>query len=143
MVIIDSDKPSRDVIASIVKPFADTIKIEGSVDDFGEGLKIFQKSSANIVILEVSDLDRGVEEIQYLLTNHPKLSVIVSSTEQSTEWILKLMRAGAVEYLLRPISQEELIQALTKVGRFWFTKPVVETKSGKIIAVYYPTGGQE
>jgi len=141
MVIIDSDKPSRDVIASIVKPFADTIKIEGSVDDFGEALKIIQKASANIVILEVSNLDRGVEEIQYLLANHPKLSVIVSSTEQSTEWILKLMRAGAVEYLLRPISQEELIQALTKVGRFWFTKPVVETKSGKIVAIYYPTGG--
>ena len=141
MVIIDSDKPSRDVIASIVKPFTDTIKIEGSVDDFGEGLKIIQKTSANIVILEVSDLDRGVKEIQHLLTNHPKLSIIVSSFEKSTEWILKLMRAGAVEYLLRPISQEELIQALTKVGRFWFTKPAVETKSGKIIAVYYPTGG--
>ena len=130
MVIIDSDKSSRDVIASIVQPFADTIKIEGSVDDFGEGLKIIKKASANIVILEVNDLNRGIEEVQYLLTNHPKLSIIVSSFEKSTGWILKLMRAGAVEYLLRPIAQEELIQALTKVGRFWFTKPAAETKSG-------------
>ncbi|MDD2320221.1 MAG: AAA family ATPase [Geobacteraceae bacterium] len=141
MVIIDSDQPSRDVIASIVRPFADTIRIEGSVDDFGEGLKLIQKTSANIVILEVSDLNRGVEEIQYLLANHPQLSVIVSSFEKNPEWILKLMRTGAVEYLLRPIAQDELIQALTKVGRFWFAKPPTETKAGKIIAVYYPTGG--
>jgi pilus assembly protein CpaE len=141
MVIIDSDKPSRDVIASIVRPFADTIKIEGSVDDFGEGLKTIQKTSANIVILEVNDLNRGIEEIEYLLANHPHLSIIVSSFEKNPEWILKLMRAGAVEYLLRPVANDELIQALTKVGRFWFSKPPVDTKSGKIIAVYYPTGG--
>ena len=131
MVIIDSDKPSRDVIASIVKPFADTIRIEGSFDDYGESLKTIQKTSANIVILEVSDLDRGVEEVQYLLKNHPKLSIIVSSNEKNPEWILNLMRAGAVEYLLRPIANDELIQALTKVGRFWFTSPPLKRKRGK------------
>jgi pilus assembly protein CpaE len=141
MVIIDSDKASRDAIASIVRPFADTIRIEGSVDDFGEGLKVIHRIAANIVILEVTELNRGIEEIQYLLTNHPQLSVIVSSFEKNPEWILKLMRAGAVEYLLRPINQDELIQALTKVGRFWFSKPPAENKQGKIIAVYYPTGG--
>lgn len=141
MIIIDSDSPSRDVIASIVRPFADTIRIDGSVDDFADGLKIIQKTSANIVILEVKELSRGIEEIQYLLANHPQLSIIVTSNEKNPEWILKLMRAGAVEYILRPVSQDELIQALTKVGRFWFAKPPAETKSGKIIAVYYPTGG--
>ena len=141
MVIIDSDKASRDVVASILRPFADTIRIECSVADFSEGLKIVQKTSPNIVLLEVSELDRGVEEVQYLLTNYPQLSLIVSSYEKNPEWILKLMRAGAVEYILRPIAQDDLIQALTKVGRFWFTKAPEETQSGKLIAVYYPTGG--
>lgn len=141
LVIIDSDNTSRDAISSIVQPFADTIRIDGMVDDFSEGLKVIHKTSAKIVILEVTELNRGVEEIQYLLTNHPHLSVIVSSFEKNPEWILKLMRAGAVEYLLRPINQDELIQALTKVGRFWFSKPPTDKKQGNIIAVYYPTGG--
>jgi len=141
LLIIDSDKASRDTIASIVRPFADTIRIEGSVEDFGEGLKIIHKATPNIVVLEVDNLERGVEEIQYLQTNHPQLSIIVSSFEKNPEWILKLMRAGAVEYLLRPVSPDELIQALTKVGRFWFAKPAETVKSGKIVAVYYPTGG--
>lgn len=141
MVIIDSNRPSREVIASIVRPFADTIRIEGAFETFEEGLQSVQKTSANIVILEVTDLTRGIEQIQYLLSHHNQLSVIVSSEEKDPEWILKLMRAGAVEYLLRPIAQEELIQALTKVGRFWFTKAPTETKQGKIIGVYYPTGG--
>lgn len=141
LVIIDSDKAARETIASVVQPFSATIRIEGSVADFGEGLKVIHKAAANIVILEVSELNRGIDEIQYLVTNHPQLSVIVSSFEKNPEWILKLMRAGAAEYLLRPINQDELIQALTKVGRFWFAKPPQETKQGKIVAVYYPTGG--
>lgn len=141
LVIIDSDKASREAIASVVQPFSATIRIEGSVGDFGEGLKVIHKAAANIVILEVSELNRGIEEIQYLITNHPQLSVIVSSFEKNPEWILKLMRAGAAEYLLRPINQDELIQAMTKVGRFWFAKPPAENKQGKIVAVYYPTGG--
>lgn len=141
LVIIDSDKATRDAIASIVQPFTGTIRIEGSVGEFGEGLKVIHKAAANIVILEVTELNRGIEEIQYLVTNHPQLSVIVSSFEKNPEWILKLMRAGAVEYLLRPINQDELIQAMTKVGRFWFAKPPAENKQGKIIAVYFPTGG--
>lgn len=142
MLIIDSDKASRESIASIVRPFADTIRIEGSVDDFGEGLKIVQKTSPNIVILEVDNLARGIEEIQYLHANYPQLTVMVTSYEKNPEWILKLMRAGAVEYLLRPVAQDELMQALTKVGRFWFAAPEEKQKqAGKIIAVYYPTGG--
>jgi pilus assembly protein CpaE len=141
MVIIDSDKPSRDVISSILRPFADTIRIEGSVDDFGEGLKIIQKTSPNIVILEVNNLARGIEEIQYLHANYTQLSVVVTSFEKNPEWILKLMRTGAVEYLLRPVSQDDLMQALTKLGRFWFTKPEEQKQTGKILAVYYPSGG--
>lgn len=142
MLIIDSDKVSRESIANIVRPFADTIRIEGSVDDFGEGLKIIQKTSPNIVILEVDNLERGIEEIQYLHANYPQLTVIVTSYEKNPEWILKLMRAGAVEYLLRPVTQDELIQSLTKVGRFWFAAPEEkQQQAGKIIAVYYPTGG--
>ncbi len=141
MVIIDSNRASRDVIASIIKPFADTIKTEASVESFDEGLQAVQRTTANIVLLEVADLDRGVEQIQYLLSRHSQLSVIVSCEEKDPEWILKLMRAGAVEYLLRPIAQDELIQALTKVGRFWFTKAPTDTKKGKIYGVYYPTGG--
>jgi pilus assembly protein CpaE len=141
MVIIDSDKPSRDLIAFILRPFADTIRIEGSVGDFGEGLQIIQKVSPNIVLLEVSNLERGIEEIQYLHANYSQLSVIVTSCEKNPEWILKLMRTGAVEYLLRPVAQDDLMQALTKLGRFWFVQPEEQKQAGKIISVYYPTGG--
>jgi pilus assembly protein CpaE len=141
LVIIDSDNTAREAIEATLKPFSETIAITGSVDKFSDGARIIEKNSPNVVILEVNDIQRGIQEVQFITSKFPRTSVIVSSAEKSSDWILSLMRAGAVEYMLRPITQEELKQALQKVGRFFFAKPAQETPIGKIISVYYPTGG--
>src|SRR5512139_1754729 len=136
LVIIDSDRNSRETIAAFLKPFADTIRIDGSVADFGEGLRIIQKATPNVIIIEVDDVLKGVEEITFILSRFPRTSIIVSSTVKESDGILRLMRAGASEYLLRPVVEDELMQALQKVGRFYFSKPHEERKEGKVISVY-------
>jgi pilus assembly protein CpaE len=141
LVIIDSDKTARESIEATLKPFSETITIAGTIDNFSDGVKLIEKTSPNVVILEVNDIQRGIQEVQFVTSKFPRTSVIVSSAEKSSDWILSLMRAGAVEYMLRPITQDELKQALQKVGRFIFAKPTEEVLSGKIISVYYPTGG--
>lgn len=141
LVIIDSDTTALESIEAALKPFSETISIAGTVDNFSDGVKAIEKTSPNVVILEVHDIQRGIQEVQLITSKFPRTSVIVSSAEKSSDWILSLMRAGAVEYMLRPITQEELKQALQKVGRFIFAKPAEEVLTGKIISVYYPTGG--
>jgi pilus assembly protein CpaE len=141
LVIIDSDTTARDSITGTLKPFSETISIAGIVGNFGDGTKLIEKSSPNVVILEVHDIQQGIQEVQLITSKFPRTSVIVSSAEKNSDWILSLMRAGAVEYMLRPITQEELKQALQKVGRFIFSKPAEEVLTGKIISAYYPTGG--
>lgn len=141
LLIIDSDKTSRETIEATLKPYADTIKIIGSVATFSEAALSIQRVEPNVIILELADIQQGADYIRLLLSRHPRTSIIVSSVEKSSEWILTAMRAGAVEYLLRPIIQQELLQALQKVGRFGFAKPVEEKQRGKIISVYYPIGG--
>jgi pilus assembly protein CpaE len=39
------------------------------------------------------------------------------------------------------VAQDDLIQALTKLGRFWYVQPEEKKQTGRIISVYYPTGG--
>ncbi|MBJ6751045.1 response regulator [Geomonas anaerohicana] len=140
LAIIDSEASARESIEATLKPFSETISIVGSVDNFSAGLRIIEKGSPNVVMLEVNDIQRGMQEVQHITSNFPRTSVIVCSSEKSSDWILSLMRAGAVEYMLRPITQEELKQALQKVGRFFFSTPE-KAPNGKLISVYYPTGG--
>src|SRR6266568_4906404 len=141
IVIIEPDKSMRESIEATLKPFSETISIAGTVDNFSDGIRLIEKSSPNVVILEVHVIQQGIQEVQLITSKFPRTSVIVSSAEKNSDWILSLMRAGAVEYMLRPITQEELKQALQKVGRFIFSKPAEEVLTGKIISAYYPTSG--
>ncbi|HJV64133.1 MAG TPA: AAA family ATPase [Geomonas sp.] len=141
IVIIDKDKQSRDAITSTLRPYVDTITLAGSVDNFTDGALAIQKSAPNVVILGIDNIEQGIKDVQYITLRHPRVSVIACSSEKNVEWFLSIMRAGAVEYLLRPIGQEELKQSLQKVGRFLLPTPVEEMPAGEIISVYNPIGG--
>jgi pilus assembly protein CpaE len=141
IVIIDKDKFSRDSIVSTLQPYSDSITLAGSVDNFTDGASAIHRSAPNVVFLGVDDIQQGVEDVQYITLKYPRVSVIACSSEKNSEWILALMRAGAVEYLLRPIAQKDLKQSLQKVGRFLFTTKTEELPAGKIISAYNPIGG--
>jgi pilus assembly protein CpaE len=137
IVIIDQDKLSRDSIISTLKPHAESVTLLGSVDNFADGASAIQKAAPNVVILGVQDIVQGVRDVQNITREFPQVSVIACSSQKNVEWFIALMRAGAVEYLLRPIAQEDLKQSLQKIGRLIAT----EAPAGQIIAVYNPIGG--
>ena len=141
IVIIDRDKPSRDAIITSLKPYSESITLAGSVDNFSDGASAIEQNAPNVVFLGVDDIQKGVKDVEVITLMYPRVSVIACSSEKSSEWILALMRAGAVEYLLRPIEQQELKNSLQKVGRFLFAAPAVEAPVGRIISVYNPIGG--
>ena len=142
IVIIDQDKPSRDAIISSLKPYSESITLAGSVDNFTDGASAIEQNSPNVVFLGVDDIQKGIKDVEVITLMYPRVSVIACSSENSSEWILALMRAGAVEYLLRPIAQAELKNSLQKVGRFLLSAaPAEEPPDGRVIAVYNPIGG--
>jgi pilus assembly protein CpaE len=141
IVIIDQDKPSRDAITTSLRPYSESITLAGSVDNFADGAQVIEKSSPNVVFLGVDDISKGVKDVEVITLMYPRVSVIACASERNSEWILALMRAGAVEYLLRPIVQEELKNSLQKVGRLLFGMPVAGPSAGRVISVYNPIGG--
>jgi pilus assembly protein CpaE len=141
LVIIDSDSASRAAMEAMLKPFGDTVRLMASTGDLAEGLKAIQTTNPMVVVIEVKDIDQGVRDVKSILSRFPRISVFVTSVEQSTDWILRSMRAGAIEYLLKPVESSELGEALQKVGRLWVPKPPELEKEGKIISVYNPVGG--
>ncbi len=141
LVIIDSDSASRAAMEEMLKPFGDTVRLMASTEDLAEGIKAIQATNPMVVIIEVKDIDQGVRDVKTILSRFPRISVFVTSVEQSTDWILRSMRAGAIEYLLKPVEASELGEAMQKVGRLWVPKPAELEKQGKIISVYNPIGG--
>ena len=141
VVIINSDRTSSDAIETLLRKFGDAVKVAGTAVDFDDGLRAIQTTNPNLVILKVDDIDTGTEEVKLLLQRFPRLSVYVTSTQNSSDWILKLMRAGASEYLLEPVEMYDLTESIQKITRIWSPKSADTLGGGKIISIYNPIGG--
>lgn len=143
IVIIDSDRDSRKSIETIIAPYGDKIIVNGSVDSIQDGLRAIQSTHPIVTILAVNDLDQGIKDIQSIFSIAPQNTIFVTTTEKNPDWILKMIRAGAQEYLLKPLDSNDLLEGLQKAGRLHIDRSSKKEPlaSGKIISVYNPIGG--
>lgn len=141
ILLIDSAPASISALEALQKQYGDVLKVVSVVDSYLEGLKVIQRTSPMVVILHVNDLEQGIREVSYIVSTFPRVSVFVTADNDTTEWVLGLMRAGAIEYLFHPMQVPALRDAIQKVGRLWL--PVSENvkAKGKVITVYNPLGG--
>lgn len=121
VIIIDHDPLSRAALSAALRPYSGTIVMAGAVEDFSHGMTMIHNLTPDMVFLGVENLQQGVDAVQSMTRQYPRVSVIASSSEKSSQWILALMRAGAAGFLLRPFSNEEVHNALQKLARFLVT----------------------
>lgn len=91
--------------------------------------------------LLVADLDPGtavvIECIRQLRETHPSLPVFVVSSHTEGELVLRALRAGIREYLVRPLKVQEFEEAL---GRAIGTRSKTR-EPGKLVSVMGSAGG--
>lgn len=141
LLLIDNTSASISALEALQKQYGDVLKVVGVADSFLEGLKVIQRTNPMVVILLVDDLEKGVKEVSYIVATFPRVSVFVTADNNTTEWVLGLMRAGAIEYLFHPLQTSALRDAIQKVGRIWMPMSDNVKQKGKVITVYNPLGG--
>ncbi len=141
IILMESDIRAKNDIAAVLKSFDGAIGTLTAAANFQEGITLIQAGEPQIVFLEVTEVEQGVKEIGFLVSRFPQTTVIVTAPEKNSDWILRLIRAGASEYLTKPIITEELTAAIYKVSRLHERTKEQAASTGTAIAVYNPTGG--
>jgi pilus assembly protein CpaE len=137
LAIIARDNNDRSELAGIIGTLGDNVGVLSSSSDFEEGIVKIRESTPHIVILDVREVGQGVRETSAIVSQFPKTSVFVTCDQKNPDWILSLLRAGAGEYLTKPINAAELVDAVKKVAKFhWQAK-----KKGGAVSTYNPIGG--
>jgi len=139
--LIDSDVKSTSQIVAALGSASAELRLLGAAGSLQEGMKVIQTSQPHIIVLEVKEVERGAREIEFLLSRCQQSAVFVTCAERSPEWILRLIRTGAKEYLTRPVSDSELLDAVRKVAKQQTVKSAPGGRSGQVISVYHPCGG--
>jgi CheY-like chemotaxis protein len=117
ILIIEDDLDVADILARLLNNAGyDTSRAETSMQGISKALA--ERPDLILTDLHLPDMV-AVEAIVALKrdANTSDIPVIVLTAEQGKEWKHKALQAGAVEYLVKPISLADLLQVVARFCR--------------------------
>jgi pilus assembly protein CpaE len=141
VVIIDGDGESRRMTEITLRNLGN-VAIVGSIGDLQGGYRLIQQVKPQLVVLSLDpDPDESITLTEKISQSFPTMDIFVSSSQKQPDVILRAIRAGAKEFLIRPVHSDELTTAVQKVVRGWMAKMAEAVSPGKIISVFCAKGG--
>jgi len=74
----------------------------------------FLDTAPDIILIDADEAPKAIESAQVLHTAIPAAWILVSTSAADAQTILELVRAGAREFIPRPVTQENLMKALQR-----------------------------
>jgi len=122
-LIIDDEPLSRDVLRKSLELFCPDVKIVAEAGSAGESRSLLDALKPELVFLDVAmpgqsgfDLLKNLEEIPFEI-------IFVTAHD---EYTIQAIRYSAVDYLLKPFNENELMEAVERARK------KIKTRSGKI-----------
>jgi pilus assembly protein CpaE len=103
-----------------------------------EATKVLHNGGSGLAVVPIEEGDdAGISRIEEMKRLRPEIPIIATGPAPIPDLILRAIRAGAIEFLVRPIQSSELGQALDRVS----IKTGLGSNYGKCVAVYSAKGG--
>jgi two-component system, chemotaxis family, chemotaxis protein CheY len=83
-----------------------------------EGLALYQENRPDLVILDIAmPVMDGISALERLMRRDPSARVIMCSALGEQEMIIRAIRLGAKDFIVKPFQPERIISAVRKVLR--------------------------
>lgn len=116
LLLVDDQRLLREGMRILLELEPD-LKVVGEAANGVEALTQYGSLRPDVVLMDVKmpDLD-GVAATRQLLIDHPEAKVVILTTFDDDEYVFEGIRAGALGYLLKALSGEELADAIRTVA---------------------------
>lgn len=89
--------------------------LAGEAENGKDAIKMLETLSPDIILLDVKmPYIDGIKVLDYITESHIKVKVIMISGYSNFEYVKHALRSNTVDYILKPIHEEELNQAIAK-----------------------------
>lgn len=155
VLIVDDIAETRDNLEKLLF-FEKDIEVIAKASTGREAVALAKQHQPDVILMDINmpDMD-GIQATEAVLSQVPTTQVIMMSVQGEQDYLRRSMLAGAREFLIKPISAEELYNAIRHVNklrtaerRYTTTAAPVATgeaagatQQGQVIAVFSPKGG--
>lgn len=130
-IIVDDEQDCVDMLAAMIRAkFSDKVTIVGTLTDSRKVGTLISETNPNIVFIDVEM--PHVSGIQ-LMHSFPEKKFSVVFTTAYDKYALEALRTGATDYLLKPISMDELGEAIDKILQRSENNSFTQLQSQKIL----------
>jgi two-component system invasion response regulator UvrY len=129
LLICDDHAIVRQGFRQILAELAD-LRVAGEAADGVDAIQQIRRGGIDVVLLDIALPGRdGLDVLQQLQQEFPKLPVLVVSTYSEKQYALRSLRLGAAGYLNKGADPAELVAAIRKVaqGGMFVSPAVAET----------------
>ena len=139
-VIIDSEETSRELIASYLET-VDDINIIQQFKDILSAQDYIIENRPPLVIVDITKKTNiSLDIISKLTTLVKNIKIIVLSYDTESDIVIKALRAGAREFLVKPLIEKDFIAAVQKMKDLILGN-INDTTKCKVITTFSNKGG--
>ena len=116
VMLVDDQRLMRDGLRTILE-LEDDIEIAGEANDGQAALDAYEDIQPDVVLMDIRmPVMDGVEATHRMMERWSDARVIILTTFDDNAYIFEGLRAGALGYLLKDVSGEELAEAIRTVA---------------------------
>jgi two-component system LytT family response regulator len=113
-VVIDDSAQARKLLRLMLMELAPEVKQVGEAENVEEGLRLIEKEQPDAVFLDIEMPGKtGLQLAEILLENNFKGNVVFTTAYNA--YAIKAFRLSAIDYLLKPIQEDQLLEAIDKL----------------------------
>lgn len=118
VVIVDDEFYFRQYLKSCIDWEGMGCHISGEASDGEEGLLLVEREEPEIVILDINmPIIDGIEFSKLIYERKLETRIIILSGHSEFQYAQKAMKYGVKSYLLKPLNEEELCQAIREISK--------------------------
>ena len=131
-IIVEDELNVRKGFVKLIQMFCPELEIAGETENIEHGLSLIQNSTVDILFLDINLPDGSGFDLLHQLPDRTFHTIFVTAYDQ---YAINAFKIGAVDYLLKPVSPELLVQAVEKAKRLKKDKPIPNQEALKIMQV--------
>ena len=163
ILIVDDIDETRENLAKLIG-FEPDMEIAGSANSGQQAIELAKRERPHVILMDINmpDMD-GITATEIIANTVPESPIIMMSVQGEQDYLRRSMLAGAREFLVKPFSADELVNAIRHVNELEKVKrsryqqqapqqqpagpaavsaqPAAGQQKGQIISFFSPKGG--